>query len=54
MPCFASTDPGVTLTASRQRRLLLALLALGALAACGRKGHLQLPEEDKKTDEEAK
>jgi predicted small lipoprotein YifL len=27
-----------------RRRLLLALLALGALAACGRKGSLRLPE----------
>ncbi|HSA80907.1 MAG TPA: hypothetical protein VLE23_08785 [Geminicoccaceae bacterium] len=35
-----------------RRRLLLALLALGGLAACGKKGSLRLPEPDEMDDEE--
>jgi len=36
-----------------RRRLLLALLALGALAACGKKGSLRLPERGEMDDAEA-
>jgi predicted small lipoprotein YifL len=54
MLTLASTDPGVAPAASHRRWLILALLALGALAACGKKGHLQLPEDEKKTGQEAK
>jgi Prokaryotic lipoprotein-attachment site len=35
-----------------RRRLLLALVALGALAACGKKGSLRLPEPGEMDDEE--
>jgi predicted small lipoprotein YifL len=35
-----------------RRRLLLALLALGGLAACGKKGSLRLPEPGEMDDEE--
>jgi hypothetical protein len=54
MLSFASTDPDVTPAASGRRRMIAALLALGALAACGKKGHLELPKEEKKPDQEAK
>jgi MYXO-CTERM domain-containing protein len=35
-----------------RRRVLLALLALGGLAACGKKGSLRLPEPGEMDDEE--
>jgi hypothetical protein len=35
-----------------RRRLLLALVALGGLAACGKKGSLRLPEPGEMDDEE--
>ena len=50
----ASTDQGAAPVVSHRRWLILTLLALGALAACGKKGHLELPEEEKKPDQETK
>jgi MYXO-CTERM domain-containing protein len=47
MSACSSTDPA---RASR-RRLLAALVALAALAGCGKKGSLRLPEPGE-TDEE--
>ena len=35
-----------------RRHVLLALLALGGLAACGKKGSLRLPEPGEMDDEE--
>ncbi len=49
-----STDQGAAPVVSHRRWLILTLLALGALAACGKKGHLELPKEEKKPDQEAK
>jgi predicted small lipoprotein YifL len=37
----------------QRRRLLLALLALGGLAACGKKGSLRLPEPGEMDEEES-
>jgi predicted small lipoprotein YifL len=53
-----STEPSVVGPSRRQAvRLLLAVLAPGALAACGKKGTLRLPrpgemEEEDELDEE--
>jgi predicted small lipoprotein YifL len=51
MPGYSSTELA-DLRPSR-RSVLLALLALGGLAGCGKKGTLRLPEPGETDDEEA-
>ena len=48
----ASSSSETTATRPARRRLLLALLACGALAACGKKGTLRLPRPDELDDED--
>ena len=50
MSASSSIEPAAA-RASR-RRLLLTLLVLGGLAACGKKGSLRLPEPGEMDDEE--
>ena len=46
------TEPRLPLTGGRTRRAFVLTLMLASLAACGRKGPLELPPEDDEDDGE--